>query len=148
MKLIQFEKIRIFDSVVDLKFEISNSFNNSFYNLNILNMHDMETYEQMKILASHIFGLRLHDTYLPSQTIEQNKFDILKIIKNIPEFISTYKYNLLTQKFLEITNENKIITSIGIQQLSDSIKTHGLGILSTSVNIFYKFLVTYLLANQ
>ena len=100
MKLVQFEKIRIFDSVVDLKFEISNSFNNSFYNLNILNMHDMETYEQMKILASHIFGLRLHDTYLPSQTIEQNKFDILKIIKNIPEFITTYKYNLLTQKFL------------------------------------------------
>ncbi len=58
----------------------------------------------MKILGNHIFGLRLHDTYLPSQTIEQNKFDILKIIKNIPEFINNYKYNLLTQKFLEITS--------------------------------------------
>ncbi len=99
-KLVQFEKIRIFDSVVDLKFEISNSFNNSFYNLNILNMHDMETYEQMKILANHIFGLKLHDTYLPSQTIEQNRFDILNIIKNIPDFIGTFKYNLLTQRFL------------------------------------------------
>jgi len=41
IKLVQFEKIRIFDSVVDLKFEISSSFNNSFYNLNIINMHDM-----------------------------------------------------------------------------------------------------------
>ncbi len=69
MKLVQFEKIRIFDSVVDLKFEISNSFNTSFYNLNILNMHDMETYEQMKIMGNHIFGLKLHDTFLPSQTI-------------------------------------------------------------------------------
>jgi WASH complex subunit 7 len=33
--------VRIFDAVVDLRFEISQSFNSSFYNLNILNMHDM-----------------------------------------------------------------------------------------------------------
>jgi WASH complex subunit 7 len=41
---------------------------------------------------------------------------------------------------LEITTDAKEISSIGIKQLSDSIKTHGLGILSTTVNAFYKFL--------
>ena len=41
LRMVQFEKLRIFDGTVDLKFEISESFNSSFYNLNILNMHDM-----------------------------------------------------------------------------------------------------------
>lgn len=44
MRMVQFEKVRFFDSVIDIRLEISHSFNNSFYNLNILNMHDMETY--------------------------------------------------------------------------------------------------------
>jgi hypothetical protein len=41
MRMVQFEKVRFFDSVIDIRLEISHSFNNSFYNLNILNMHDM-----------------------------------------------------------------------------------------------------------
>ena len=41
MRMVQFEKVRIFDAVFDLRFEISESLNSSFYNLNILNMHDM-----------------------------------------------------------------------------------------------------------
>ena len=51
-------------------------------------------------MANYLFGLNLHDVYLPSQTINQGNFDILQIIRNIPEFISNYKYNLLSQKFL------------------------------------------------
>ncbi len=98
--MVQFEKIRIFDSIVDIKFEISNSFNASFYNLNILNMYDMETYEQMRIMGNHLFDLKLHDVFLPSQTIEQGKFDILQIVRNIPNFVTQYKYNLLSQRFL------------------------------------------------
>jgi len=43
---------------------------------------------------------------------------------------------------LEVTGDNKIISCVSIQQLSDSIKTHGLGILSTTVTAFYKFLTT------
>ena len=128
--------------MIDLKIEIGRSFNETFYNMNVMNMHDMETYEQMRILGNHLFGLNLHDVFLPSQTIEQGKFDILTIIRNIPMFIENYKYNLLSQKFLEVTGDGKIINCISIQQLSDSIKTHGLGILSTTVHVFYKFLVT------
>ncbi len=107
----------------------------------------METYEQMRVLAAHLFGLRLLDVFLPSSTVEQGKFDILEVIRNIPSFISTFKYNLLSQKFLEVTREDKVISSISIHQLSDSIRTHGLGILASTVNIFYKFLITYSVPN-
>ena len=57
----------------------------------------------MRIMGNYLFGLHLHDVYLPNQTITQGNFDILTIIRNIPLFISSYKYNLLSQKFLETT---------------------------------------------
>lgn len=105
VKMIQFEKISIFDTKIDLKIEISKAFNETFYNMNTINIYDMETYEQMRIMANYLFGLNLHDVYLPNQTVSQGKFDIFTIIRNIPNFISTYNYNLLSQKFLEITCE-------------------------------------------
>lgn len=143
MRQVQFEKVRIFDNMVDLRFEISESFNNSFYNLNILNMHDMETYEMMRVMGNHLFDLKLHDVFLPNHTIERDKFDILAVVRNIPAFIANYKYNILSQRFLEVSGDNKIINCISIQQLSDSIKTHGLGILSTTVNAFYRYMTPY-----
>lgn len=100
IKMIQFQKITIFDTKIDLKIEISKAFNETFYNMNTINIYDMETYEQMRIMANYLFGLNLHDVYLPNQTISQGKFDIFTIIRNIPKFISSYNYNLLSQKFL------------------------------------------------
>lgn len=93
-------------------------------------------------MGNHLFDLKLHDVFLPNQTIEQNRFDILHIVRNISNFVDQYNYNLLSQRFLELTNEGKIISCISIQQLADSIKTHGLGILSTTVDAFHKFLKT------
>lgn len=95
-------------------------------------------------MGNHLFDLKLHDVFLPNHTIERDKFDILAVVRNIPQFVTTYKYNILNQRFLEITGDNKIISCISIQQLSDSIRTHGLGILSTTVNAFYRYLITYL----
>lgn len=100
VKMMQFEKISIFDTKIDLKVEISKSFNETFYNMNTMNSYDMETYEQMRVMANYLFGLNLHDVYLPSQSVSQGKFDIFQIIRNIPKFVSTYNYNLLSQKFL------------------------------------------------
>ena len=100
MRMVQFEKLRMFEGTVDLKAEISESFNSSFYNLNILNMHDMETYEMMRVMGNHLFDLKLHDVFLPNYTIERDKFDILAVVRNIPHFVNTYKYNLLNQRFL------------------------------------------------
>lgn len=63
----------------------------------------METYEQIRNMGNYLFGLELQDAFLPSQTIEQGKFDIMKVLRNIPEFVDKYKYNIFTQTFLEIT---------------------------------------------
>jgi len=94
----------------------------------------------MRCLGNHLFDLKLHDVFLPNHTIQRDKFDVLAVVRNIPAFFNTYKYNILNKKFLLITGDNKIISCVSIQQLSDSIRTHGIGILSTTVNAFYKFL--------
>lgn len=66
-------------------------------------MHDMETYEMMRVMGNHIFDLRLHDVFLPNYTVELDKFNILNVVRNIPAFVTNYKYNLLSQRFLEVT---------------------------------------------
>ncbi|KRW98285.1 hypothetical protein PPERSA_01723 [Pseudocohnilembus persalinus] len=143
-KLLNIGKVVIFGSIIDIRSEIQQKLNENFYNINVLNLHDMETYEEMRTLADQQFGLKLIHVYIPSQTIEQGStkgmLDILSIIRNIPDFIQKYSYNLYNQTFFEITSENKQITSVGISQFSDSIKTHGLGILNTTINFAYKYI--------
>lgn len=41
VKMVQFEKISIFDTKIDLKIEISKAFNETFYNMNTINIYDM-----------------------------------------------------------------------------------------------------------
>jgi WASH complex subunit 7 len=42
---------------------------------------------------------------------------------------------------IETTTETKQIKTIGVNQMVYSIKTHGVGVMGTVVNTFYKFLV-------
>lgn len=100
LKLVHLEKLRIFDSIIDLKTEITKSFNETFYNINVINMYDMETYQQIRTMGNYLFGLELQNVYLPSQTIDQNLFDILQVLRTIPSFVERYKYNMFTQTFL------------------------------------------------
>ena len=55
-------------------------------------------------MGNHIFDLKLHDVFLPNYTIERDKFDILTVVRNIPTFVTSYKYNMLNQRFLELTS--------------------------------------------
>lgn len=50
-------------------------------------MYDMETYEQIRTMGNYLFGLDLQNVYLPSQTIDQNLFDILQVLRTIPTFV-------------------------------------------------------------
>ena len=36
-----------------------------------------------------------------------------------------------------------MLNTVGIQQIADSIKTHGLGIVNTNINSIYKFVLKY-----
>ena len=61
--------------------------------------------------------------------------DILEIMRNILVFVSKYVYNLNTQVFVERTSNNKHLNTISIRHLANSIRTHGTGIMNTTVSL-------------
>lgn len=44
-RLLDIDYVLIFDSIVNLRTEINQILNETFYNINVLNMYDQETYE-------------------------------------------------------------------------------------------------------
>ncbi|XP_011053943.1 PREDICTED: LOW QUALITY PROTEIN: WASH complex subunit 7 [Acromyrmex echinatior] len=86
-----------------------------------------------------VMGLDTVQDHLPTQTLEQG-LDALEIMRNIHVFVSRYLYNLNTQTFVEHSSSNKHLNTIGIRHIANSIRTHGTGIMSTTVNFVYQFL--------
>ena len=54
--------------------------------------------------------------------------------------IDRYGYNLNNQFFVEESSGSKHLNTIGIRHVSNSIRTHGSGIVNTAVNFTYQFL--------
>jgi WASH complex subunit 7 len=73
------------------------------------------------------------------QTLDQG-LDVLEIMRNIHIFVSKYNYNLNNQIFVEAGGPNKTINTINIAHIANSIRTHGTGIMNTTVNFTYQFL--------
>lgn len=103
-----------------------------FYNLTTISMHDWRTYGQMRILAKQKFNLETVEDHLPTQTIEQG-LDVLEIMRNIHLFVSNYVYNLNNQIFIEKNSKNKHLNTINIRHIANSLRTHGIGIINTTV---------------
>ena len=61
--------------------------------------------------------------------------DVLEIMRNIHVFVSRYAYNLNNQIFVERASNNKHLNTISIRHIANSIRTHGIGIMSTTVRI-------------
>jgi len=61
-------------------------------------------------------------------------------MRNIHIFVSKYNYNLNNQIFVETVSENKTLDTINIAHISNSIRTHGTGIMNTTINFTYQFL--------
>jgi WASH complex subunit 7 len=132
--------LTIFDSFFNLKSYIEEYLNKTFYEMTALNLNDWKTYQQMRVLAKTKFNLNLHDINLPNQTLDQG-VDILFILRNMLNFVQNYNYNLHSQIFTEITKDNNnYVTSIGVQQILNSLCTHGIGVVNTIVNKTYQFL--------
>ncbi|XP_018567265.1 WASH complex subunit 4 isoform X2 [Anoplophora glabripennis] len=110
-----------------------------FYNLTTVVLHDWKTYGEMRRLAYNQYGLETVDDNLPMQTLEQG-LDVLEIMRNINIFVSKYLYNLNNQVFIEESSNNKHLNSINISHVANSIRTHGIGIMNTTVNYTYQFL--------
>ncbi|XP_023014098.2 strumpellin and WASH-interacting protein [Leptinotarsa decemlineata] len=122
-----------------IKNETEHHLSTVFYNLTSVVLHDWKTYGEMRRLANMQYGLDTVDDNLPMQTLEQG-LDVLEIMRNINVFVSNYLYNLNSQIFIERNSENKHLNSIKISQVANSIRTHGVGIMNTTVNFTYQFL--------
>ena len=61
-------------------------------------------------------------------------------MRNIHVFVSNYLYNLNHQIFVESGSQNKHLNTINIKHIANSIRTHGTGIMNTTVNFSYQFL--------
>lgn len=129
--------------------------NKTFYNLTVVALHDCESYTKMRVLAKFRYGLTLWPNRLPHMSVDQG-LDVLMIMRNINLFAANYCYDLneqvknlilkntiiqflsLSIKFLKIliekNNKNRTLNVIQVDQVINSIKTHGMGVLNSSVN--------------
>uniref|UniRef100_A0A673Y1T1 WASH complex subunit 4 n=1 Tax=Salmo trutta TaxID=8032 RepID=A0A673Y1T1_SALTR len=131
--------IRFFNRFIHIKAYVTHYLDKTFYNLTTVALHDWATYSEMRNLATQRYGLMMTEAHLPSQTLEQG-LDVLEIMRNIHVFVSRYLYNLNNQIFIEKTSNNKHLNTINIRHIANSIRTHGTGIMNTTVNFTYQFL--------
>merc|ERR1711871_1336038 len=81
------------------------------------------------------------ESHLPMGSLDQG-LGILQIMRKIHLFVSRFNYNLTQQIFLERRTDkhSKHLNSINIQSVASSIRTHGMGMMNTTVNFTYQFL--------
>lgn len=144
------------DRYLALRDHISIYLSQMFYNSTTLSMYDWRKYGEMRCLAQHKFQLNTIEDYLPTQTLEQvskkkilkmfwyfhtsffslfQGLDVLEIMRNIHLFVSRYLYNLNNQIFIEKNSNNKHLNTINIRHIANSLRTHGTGIINTTVRI-------------
>ncbi|KAK7791494.1 hypothetical protein R5R35_008848 [Gryllus longicercus] len=137
--ILRLRPLRFFDKYIHIKGHVEHYLEETFYNLTTVALHDWKTYGEMRTLARYKFGLETVEDHLPSQTLEQG-LDVLEIMRNIHIFVSKYLYNLNNQIFIEQSSNNKHLNTINIRHVANSIRTHGTGIMNTTVNFTYQFL--------
>ncbi|POM78541.1 Hypothetical protein PHPALM_3922, partial [Phytophthora palmivora] len=133
--------IRLHGKTLDLRQHVTHYLESTFYNLTTVALHDWKTYGEMRNLANDKYGLSLADNHLPMGSLDQG-LDILQIMRNIQIFVARYNYNLNQQFFLERRSDkgSRHLNSINIHSIASSIRTHGMGIMNTTVNFTYQFL--------
>nr|CCA26974.1 KIAA1033 putative [Albugo laibachii Nc14] len=133
--------IRLYGHFVDLRYRVTHYLEKTFYNLTTVALHDWKTYGEMRNLANDKYALCLADNHLPMGSLNQG-LDILQIMRNIKIFVARYNYNLNQQFFLERRSDkgSRHLNSINIHSIASSIRTHGMGIMNTTVNFTYQFL--------
>ena len=110
-----------------------------YYDEVAVTQHKWRGFEEQRNLAREKYGLNLTDSLLPGQT-QDNELDVLQIMRLIHVFARTYHYNLNNQIFVQHESEGKNLNSINVDIIADSIRTHGIGIMNTTVNFTFQFL--------
>lgn len=137
--LLTIDNFRMFFVYMSVVPSVEHYLSTMYYNLTTVVLSDWKTYGEMRQMAKFKFNLKTVQDNLPTQTLEQG-LDVLEIMRNIHIFVSKYLYNLNNQIFIEKSSNNKHLNSINIRHIANSIRTHGTGIMNTTVNFTYQFL--------
>ncbi|CAL4067501.1 unnamed protein product, partial [Meganyctiphanes norvegica] len=137
--ILKLHPLNVLDSSFCIKDYVEQYLEKTFYSLTVVAPHDWRTYEEMRNLAVSKYNLFTVPSYLPSHTLDQG-VDVLEIMRNIHVFVQHYLYNLNQQFFVEAQSNNKHLNTVTIKHIANSIRTHGSGIINTTVNFTYQFL--------
>ncbi|VDK85426.1 unnamed protein product, partial [Onchocerca ochengi] len=139
INLLQMPAVQIFDRLIDVKRYVEKYLECTFYNLTAVALHDSHTYMTMSLLAKQKYDLILCQSRLPFQKLNQGP-DVLFVARNIESFVESYDYNLNEQFFIEKDSRSKQLTILTVEHVANSIRTHGMGIMHTTINHAYQFL--------
>ncbi|XP_065340377.1 WASH complex subunit 4 [Cloeon dipterum] len=137
--MLQAMPLRFFDDLLSIPAYVEQYLSATFYNLTTVALHDWKAYGEMRVVALHRYGVSAVQDHLPSHTLEQG-LDVLHVTRNLPAFVASHVYNLNNQVFVEKHSGNKYLNTIGVQHVANSVRTHGTGIINTTVNFTYQFL--------
>lgn len=140
--LMKLRNVVVLDRIVNVKELAELSLSETLYNRAIFNKKNFHIYEVIRSLAKMKYGLDVGHSYVPAKTIEQGRTDIISIIRNFVQFTQKFRYNMFNQSFIEVLGgTGSRLLAISISHISDSIKTHGLGVINTCVDIVHKFVL-------
>ncbi|CAL8084419.1 unnamed protein product [Orchesella dallaii] len=124
---------------VSMKSIVEHYMSKTFYNLASVALHDWQSYATMRVLAWDKYKLHILDDHLPGHSLEQGR-DILEIVRNLPQFVAEFTYNLNNQVFVQVNSPNKHLDTVNIRHLANSLRTHGPGMANSTINFTYRFL--------
>lgn len=137
--LVRLNPVLIDHGYLSVRGHVEHYLSKMFYNLTTISLKDWRTYGEMRLLAERKYSLETVDDHLPTQTLDHG-LDVLEIMKNIHIFVARYNYNLNNQVFVEQSSKNQHLNTVNIKNISNSLRTHGFGIVNTAVNYVYQFL--------
>lgn len=137
--LVSLKPLQAFNEYYDIKAHISSELSETFYNLVTVSPHDCRTYGEMQNMGECNYEVETVPDGLPVRSVDQ-ACDIMDILKDLCTFVLSYCYDMNAQVFVEKSSRNKHLNAIVVAHVSQSIKTHGIGIINTTVNVTYQFL--------
>ncbi|KAL7072493.1 hypothetical protein ACQ4LE_007943 [Meloidogyne hapla] len=141
LNLLQIPRVKLGNRIIDVFDYVTNYLSSTFYNFSVIALHDSEAYNRMRILAKHRYGLNLEDYQLPTRCVDQG-LDLITLLREekMSKFLEDYSYDLDEQFFIERSSQSKQLAIVRVQQIVNSIKTHGIGILDPLINTSYKYM--------
>ncbi|KAL0245296.1 hypothetical protein GEMRC1_009375 [Eukaryota sp. GEM-RC1] len=143
--LSHYSDLLVFEEDFNLKRTVERHLSELFYDLVAISLHDFKTYNQMANFAQQRFGVEITPSFLPYGTVDSG-LDILNVVRHLNAFVRKFNYDLHQQYFVEkIDTAKRNVNVITIEQASNSIRSHGIGIVHSTVNFTYTFLAKKLL---